>query len=142
MENGGRIEPHFFILFSELGVDPIFLYFQDWYLSLVFSLMLKAIVFPGIQLWVVEETCKTGKLIQNQELEAGVMENGGRIEPHFFILFSELGVDPIFLYFQDWYLSLVFSLMLKAIVFPGIQLWVVEETCKTGKLIQNQEFEP
>ena len=70
------------------------------------------------------------------------MENGGRIEPHFFILFSELGVDPIFLYFQDWYLSLVFSLMLKAIVFPGIQLWVVEETCKTGKLIKNQEFEP
>ena len=72
----------------------------------------------------------------------GVMGNGGRIEPHFFILFSELGVDPIFLSFQDWYLSLVSSLVLKAIVFPGIQRWVVEETCKTGKWIQNQEFEP
>ena len=33
--DGGRIDPQFFILFPELGVDPIFISFQDLYLSLV-----------------------------------------------------------------------------------------------------------
>lgn len=35
------------------------------------------------------------------EAETGVVGDGGRIEPQFFILFSELGVDPILLSFQD-----------------------------------------
>ena len=35
---GWRIEPQFFILFSELGVGPILLSFQDWYLSLILYL--------------------------------------------------------------------------------------------------------
>lgn len=33
--------------------------------------------------------------------EAGVVGDGGLIEPQFFILFSELGVDPILLSFKD-----------------------------------------
>ena len=44
------------------------------------------------------------------EAETGVVGDGGRIEPQFFILFSELGVDPILLSFQDWYLSLILYL--------------------------------
>ena len=36
-----------------------------------------------------------------------VVGDGGRIDPQFFILFSEVGVGPILLSFQDWYLSLV-----------------------------------
>ena len=35
------------------------------------------------------------------EAETGMVGDGGRIEPQFFILFSELGVDPILLSFQD-----------------------------------------
>ena len=31
--------------------------------------------------------------------------------------------------------------MFKVIVFLGIQLWVVEQTCKTEKWNQGQEFE-
>ena len=37
----------------------------------------------------------------------GVAGDGGRIDPQFFILFPELGVDPILISFQDLYLSLV-----------------------------------
>lgn len=65
-------------------------------------------------------------------LEAGVGGDGVRIEPQFFILFSELGVDLILLSFFPR-LTFVSSLMLKMIVFLGIQLWMVVETCKTGK---------
>ena len=65
-------------------------------------------------------------------LEAGVGGDGVRIEPQFFILFSELGVDLILLSFFPR-LTFVSSLMLKVIVFLGIQLWMVVETCKTGK---------
>ena len=52
--------------------------------------------------------------------------------PNFFILFSELGVDLILLSFFPR-LTFVSSLMLKMIVFLGIQFWMVVETCKTGK---------
>ena len=65
-------------------------------------------------------------------LEAGVGGDGVRIEPQFFILFSELGVDLILLSFFPR-LTFVSSLILKMIVFLGIQLWMVVETCKTGK---------
>ena len=65
-------------------------------------------------------------------LEAGVGGDGVRIEPQFFILFSELGVDLIFLSFFPR-LTFVSSLMLKMIVFLGIQFWMVVETCKRGK---------
>ena len=40
-------------------------------------------------------------------IEARVLGDGGRIDPQFLILFSEVGVGPILLSFQDWYLSLV-----------------------------------
>ena len=33
--DGGGIDPQFFISLPELGVDPIFISFQDLYLSLV-----------------------------------------------------------------------------------------------------------
>lgn len=65
-------------------------------------------------------------------LEAGVGGDCVRIEPQFFILFSELGVDLILLSFFPR-LTFVSSLMLKMIVFLGIQFWMVVETCKTGK---------
>ena len=58
--DGVRIEPQFFILFSELGVDLILLSFFPR-LTFDSSLMLKMIVFLGIQFWMVVETCKTGK---------------------------------------------------------------------------------
>ena len=70
--------------------------------------------------------------VLNYLIEAGVGGDGVRIEPQFFILFSELGVDPIFLSFFPR-LTFVSSLMLKMIVFLGIQFWMVVETCKTGK---------
>ena len=47
---------------------------------------------------------------------------------HFILL---IGVRFNFAFFSR--LISVSSLMLKAIVFLGIQLWVVEETCITGK---------
>ena len=34
-------------------------------------------------------------------IEARVVGDGGRIDPQFFILFSEVGVGPILLSFQD-----------------------------------------
>ena len=34
-------------------------------------------------------------------IEARVLGDGGRIDPQFFILFSEVGVGPILLSFQD-----------------------------------------
>ena len=70
--------------------------------------------------------------VLNYLIEAGVGGDGVRIEPHFFILFSELGVDLILLSFFPR-LTFVSSLMLKVIVFLGIQFWMVVETCKTGK---------
>lgn len=70
--------------------------------------------------------------VLNYLIEAGVGGDGVRIEPQFFILFSELGVDLIFLSFFPR-LTFVSSLMLKMIVFLGIQFWMVVETCKTGK---------
>lgn len=39
--------------------------------------------------------------VLNYLIEAGVGGDGVRIEPQFFILFSELGVDLILLSFQD-----------------------------------------
>ena len=70
--------------------------------------------------------------VLNYLIEAGVGGDGVRIEPQFFILFSELGVDLIFLSFFPR-LTFVSSLMLKMIVFLDIQFWMVVETCKTGK---------
>ena len=70
--------------------------------------------------------------VLNYLIEAGVGGDGVRIEPQFFILFSELGVDLILLSFFPR-LTFVSSLMLKVIVFLGIQFWMVVETCKTGK---------
>ena len=70
--------------------------------------------------------------VLNYLIEAGVGGDGVRIEPQFFILFSELGVDLILLSFFPR-LTFVSSLMLKMIVFLGIQFWMVVETCKTGK---------
>ena len=72
--------------------------------------------------------------VLNYLIEAGVGGDGDgvRIEPQFFILFSELGVDLILLSFIPR-LTFVSSLMLKMIVFLGIQFWMVVETCKTGK---------
>ena len=70
--------------------------------------------------------------VVNYLIEAGVGGDGVRIEPQFFILFSELGVDLILLSFFPR-LTFVSSLMLKVIVFLGIQFWMVVETCKTGK---------
>ena len=48
-----------------------------------------------------------------------------------FSFYSLIGVRFNFAFFSR--LISVSSLMLKAIVFLGIQLWVVEETCITGK---------
>ena len=70
--------------------------------------------------------------VLNYLIEAGVGGDGVRIEPQFFMLFSELGVDLILLSFFPR-LTFVSSLMLKVIVFLGIQFWMVVETCKTGK---------
>ena len=70
--------------------------------------------------------------VLNYLIEAGVGGDGVRIEPQFFILFSELGVDLILLSFFPR-LTFVSSLMLKVIMFLGIQFWMVVETCKTGK---------
>ena len=70
--------------------------------------------------------------VVNYLIEAGVGGDGVRIEPQFFILFSELGVDLILLSFFPR-LTFVSSLMLKVIMFLGIQFWMVVETCKTGK---------
>lgn len=70
--------------------------------------------------------------VLNYLIEAGVGGDGVRIEPQFFILFSELGVDLILLSFFPR-LTFVSSLMLKMIVFLGIQFWMVVETYKTGK---------
>ena len=70
--------------------------------------------------------------VVNYLIEAGVGGDGVRIEPQFFMLFSELGVDLILLSFFPR-LTFVSSLMLKVIVFLGIQFWMVMETCKTGK---------
>lgn len=70
--------------------------------------------------------------VVNYLIEAGVGGDGVRIEPQFFIVFSELGVDLILLSFFPR-LTFVSSLMLKVIVFLGIQFWMVVETCKTGK---------
>ena len=70
--------------------------------------------------------------VLNYLIEAGVGGDGVRIEPQFFIVFSELGVDLILLSFFPR-LTFVSSLMLKVIVFLGIQFWMVVETCKTGK---------
>lgn len=70
--------------------------------------------------------------VVNYLIEAGVGGDGVRIEPQFFMLFSELGVDLILLSFFPR-LTFVSSLMLKVIVFLGIQFWMVVETCKTGK---------
>lgn len=70
--------------------------------------------------------------VLNYLIEAGVGGDGVRIEPQFFILFSELGVDLILLSFFPR-LTFDSSLMLKMIVFLGIQFWMVVETCKTGK---------
>lgn len=70
--------------------------------------------------------------VLNYLIEAGVGGDGVRIEPQFFILFSELGVDLILLSFFPR-LTFVSSLMLKMIVFLDIQFWMVVETCKTGK---------
>ena len=62
--------------------------------------------------------------VVNYLIEAGVGGDGVRIEPRFFILFSELGVDLILLSFFPR-LTFVSSLMLKVIVFLGIQFWMV-----------------
>ena len=48
--------------------------------------------------------------VDNLEVPSNRGGDGGRIEPQFFILFSELAVDPILLSFQDWYLSLILYL--------------------------------
>lgn len=65
--------------------------------------------------------------VVNYLIEAGVGGDGVRIAPQFFILFSELGVDLILLSFFPR-LTFVSSLMLKVIVFLGIQFWMVVET--------------
>lgn len=70
--------------------------------------------------------------VLNYLIEAGVGGDGVRIEPQFLFLFSELGVDLILLSFFPR-LTFVSSLMLKMVVFLGIQFWMVVETCKTGK---------
>ena len=50
---------------------------------------------------------KCYKLSNSGGFGGGVAGDGGRIDPQFFILFPELGVDPILISFQDLYLSLV-----------------------------------
>ena len=59
----------------------------------------------------------------------GVVGDGGRIEPQFFILFYWGSAH--FAFFPR--LIFVSGFIFKVIVFLGIQLWVVEQTCKTGK---------
>ena len=63
MGNGGRIDPIFSFYSLNWGsIQFCFLSKIDiCLLSFVSSFMFKVVVFPGIQLWVVEETYKTGK---------------------------------------------------------------------------------
>ena len=50
---------------------------------------------------------KCYKLSNRGGCGGGVAGDGGRIDPQFFILFPELGVDPILISSQGLYLSLV-----------------------------------
>ena len=54
------------------------------------------------QMWRVWREVVDGEIsVINFLIEGGVVGDGGRIDPQFFILFSELGVDPILFCFQD-----------------------------------------
>ena len=77
----------------------------------------------GFLPWLIIAKCR---LIEAGE---GVVGDGGRIEPQFFILFYWGSAH--FAFFPR--LIFVSGLIFKVIVFLGIQFWVVEQTCKTGK---------
>lgn len=61
----------------------------------------------------------------------GEVGDGERIEPQFFYLFPELGIDPTFLFFFFFFfpkieINYISGLMPKVIVFLSIRLRVVE----------------
>ena len=66
MGDGGRIDPQFFILFSELGVDPILFCFSR--LIFVTGLILKVIVFLGISFGWWKKPAKLGNEIKTKNL--------------------------------------------------------------------------